>query len=260
MKLPIYQVDAFASSVFRGNPAAVCPLESWLPDATLQAIAAENNLAETAFFVRENTGTYHLRWFTPTIEVPLCGHATIAGGYVLYNELGYTGESIRFMSKKGELLLTRRDSQYVLNFPAYSLEPLSSAPDGLIEAIGATPLEIYRTELNYLVRFANEAEVRALRPDFHRFHNDGIIATAPGKHYDFVSRYFAPFAGIYEDPVTGSAHCSLTPYWAKQTGKTTFRAYQASERGGELHCSLHGERVHIAGAAALYLKGEIYID
>lgn len=260
MKLPIYQVDAFASSVFRGNPAAVCPLDSWLPDSTLQAIAAENNLAETAFFAREQSGIYHLRWFTPTIEVPLCGHATVASGYVLYNELGYTGDTIRFMSKKGELLLTRQGAHYVLNFPAYTLEQLLSPPEGLIEALGATPTEIYRTELNYLVRFDSEAEVRALRPDFHRFHKDGIIATARGDDYDFVSRYFAPFAGIYEDPVTGSAHCSLTPYWSKQTGATSFKAFQASERGGELHCSLHGDRVHIAGEAVLYLKGEIYID
>ncbi len=258
-EIPIYQVDAFTATVFSGNPAAVCPLEQWLPDEQLQAIATENNLSETAYFVRNGDG-FHLRWFTPGCEVDLCGHATLASAYVLFNELGEPGDVLRFQTQSGELLVKRDGNLLALDFPA---RRPSAVPENalLLAALGAKPQEILAAR-DYLVRYATEDEVRALTPDMEalkevdRF---AIIVTAPGSDCDFVSRFFAPAKGIPEDPVTGSAHCTLIPYWAEKLGKTTLRARQVGQRGGELFCKLKGERVEIAGHGALFLRGTIQL-
>jgi predicted PhzF superfamily epimerase YddE/YHI9 len=259
MEIPIYQVDAFTASVFKGNPAAICPLESWLPDAKLQAIAAENNLAETAFLVR-NGGSFELRWFTPACEVDLCGHATLAAGHVLFHQLNEPGDTVRFDTKSGELAVRREDDRLVLNFPARPACAVAANP-GLISALGGKPVEILAAR-DYLVCYATEQEVQALSPDMEalktldRF---ACIVTAPGRGCDFVSRFFAPAKGVPEDSVTGSAHCTLIPYWAARLGKTTLFARQLSARGGELLCKLAGDRVEIAGYAALFLRGTIFI-
>lgn len=260
MKLEIYQVDAFTSKPFHGNPAAVVPLEAWLPDETMLAIAAENNLAETAFFVKEGDG-YELRWFTPEVEIDLCGHATVASGYVLYNELGYSGPEIKFRSKSGELRVSRDGERFVLDFPS---RPAAECdiPDGLVEALGTAPTKILKSR-DYLAIYKTEADILALKPDFRAIAGLGVhavIVTAPGNRSDFVSRFFAPAVGIDEDPVTGSAHCTLTPYWAERLGKNTLFARQVSKRGGEVHCELAGDRVKLGGDAVLYLKGEIYVE
>lgn len=259
MELPIYQVDAFASAVFSGNPAAVCPLESWLPDDTMQAIAMENNLAETAFFVRNN-GRFELRWFTPVCEVDLCGHATLASAHVLFHELKESAEVLRFETKSGELVVRREGDRLAMDFP--SRPPQKVEVDAqLAGAMGGRPVEILAAR-DYLVRYESAHEVQALSPDMEalktidRF---AFIATAPGTDCDFVSRFFAPAEGIPEDPATGSSHCTLTPYWAKQLGKTVLHARQISPRRGELFCRLAGDRVEIAGHAALFLKGRIRI-
>jgi predicted PhzF superfamily epimerase YddE/YHI9 len=257
MEIPIFQVDAFAGSVFSGNPAAVCPIEQWLPDETLQAIAAENNLAETAYFVRNNGG-FQLRWFTPTCEVELCGHATLASAFVLFEELREPGEALRFDTKSGALFVRRKDGLLALDFPARPPQAVQPDP-GLLPALGGGPVEILAAR-DYLVRYRSEAEVRALTPDFAgltKLDRFGVIATAPGDDCDFISRFFAPGQGIPEDPVTGSSHCTLTPYWAQQLGKTDLHARQISARGGELFCKLSGDRVEIAGRAALFLRGRI---
>lgn len=259
MDLPIYQVDAFSGSVFAGNPAAVCPLTSWLPDEKLQAIAAENNLSETAFFVR-NGGNFQLRWFTPACEVDLCGHATLASAHVLFHELGESGDVVRFDTKSGELRVRQQDGRLVLDFPARPPHPTASAP-GLISALGGNPAEILAAH-DYLVCYKSEEEVRSLSPDMEALKKIdcfAFIVTAPGRGCDFVSRFFAPAKGIPEDPVTGRAHCTLIPYWASRLGKTTLFARQVSARGGELWCKLAGERVEIAGQAALFLRGTISI-
>ncbi len=257
MKIPIYQVDAFASRVFSGNPAAVCPLDSWLPDAQLQAIALENNLAETAFFVRKGD-RYHLRWFTPAVEVDLCGHATLTSAFVILNELRAPADRVVFDSRSGELIVTREGDLYVLDFP--SRPPAQCAVDaGLADALGAQP-ELVLGARDYLVVYRSEQDVRALRPNMERLsHVDkfGIIATAPGTDSDFVSRFFAPRQGVPEDPVTGSSHCTLIPYWSKRLGKKKLFARQISPRGGELWCEDRGDRVHIAGKAVKFLTGTI---
>jgi PhzF family phenazine biosynthesis protein len=261
MKLSIFQVDAFASAVFSGNPAAVCPLETWLPDAVMQAIAAENNLSETAFFVRSGD-RLQLRWFTPATEVDLCGHATLAAAHVLFEELGEPGDILRFDSKSGELLVRRCGELLALDFPARP--PISvTVHAGLAEALGGSPVEITAAR-DYLVRYRSADEVLGLTPDLEalkQIDRFAVIATAPGTGYDcdFVSRFFAPAKGVPEDPVTGSAHCTLIPYWAAELGKTTLIAKQLSKRRGELFCELHGDRVQIAGRAALYLKGSIFV-
>jgi PhzF family phenazine biosynthesis protein len=261
MRVPIYQVDAFTDSLFSGNPAAICPLDAWLPDATMQAIAAENNLAETAFFVRDGDG-YALRWFTPTVEVDLCGHATLASGHVVMNFLEPLRESVNFRTAKaGTLVVARRDDLLVMDFPARPASP-AEAPAGLLEALGGKPREVLRAR-DHLVVYDSAAEIAALKPDLAALAKVdcwAAIVTAPGEDdVDFVSRFFAPAQGVPEDPVTGSSHTTLTPYWAKRLGKTELKARQLSQRGGALHCTLNGDRVSIAGHAVLYLEGRIEV-
>ena len=260
MKLDIFQVDAFTSKLFGGNPAAVVPLDAWLPDETMLQIAAENNLAETAFFVK-NGDRYDLRWFTPAVEIDLCGHATVASAFVLFNELGFAETEIRFQTKSGELRVSRDGELFVLDFPsrpAITCEP----PAGLIEALGAEPQFVLKSR-DYLAVYPSEADVLALRPDFRAISEldvHAVIVTASGENSDFVSRFFAPAVGVDEDPVTGSAHCTLIPYWAKELRKEKLFARQVSARGGDLFCELAGNRVKIGGNATLYLKGEIFVE
>lgn len=259
LRIPVYQVDAFAGRVFTGNPAAVCPLEKWLPDEQMQAIASENNLADTAFFVPNGDG-YHLRWFTPAVEVDLCGHATLASAFVILNEFTPTSQSVRFQTKSGTLTVTRDGDLLSLDFPARPAEKCEVHP-GLVAALGGNPQTILAAR-DYLVVYATEDEVRALMPDMDALRKAdrfGVIATAPGKQVDFVSRFFAPAQGVPEDPATGSAHCTLTPYWSKRLGKKQLHAYQASARGGELWCEDQGERVKISGKAVQFLQGTIYL-
>ena len=260
-RLPIYQVDAFTDSLFGGNPAAVCPLQAWLPDATMQAIAAENNLAETAFFVREGSD-YALRWFTPTVEVDLCGHATLASGHIVFSFLEPERESVSFRTlKAGTLAVSRRADMLVMDFPARPAIP-AEAPPGLLAALGGKPHEVLRAR-DHLIVYGSAAEVAALAPDFAALAKVecwAAIATASGDGgIDFVSRFFAPAQGLPEDPVTGSSHCTLVPYWAKRLGKTELEARQLSRRGGALTCALKGDRVSIAGRAVLYLEGRISV-
>jgi PhzF family phenazine biosynthesis protein len=265
VEIPIFQVDAFSGDVFSGNPAAICPLDNWLPDETLQAIAAENNLAETAYFVR-NGGGFQLRWFTPTCEVDLCGHATLASAYVLFRELKEPGEVVRFDTKSGELQVRRNGDLLAMNFPSRPPQPVEPHPK-LAAGMGGAPTDVTPIEIlaarDYLVRYESEADVRRLAPDMEALANldrFAVIATAPGVDCDFVSRFFAPAQGIPEDPATGSSHCTLVPYWAKQLGKTNLHARQISRRGGELMCELLGDRVEIAGRAALFLRGRIIVN
>jgi PhzF family phenazine biosynthesis protein len=253
----LYQVDAFADKLFAGNPAAVCPLDSWLPDALMQQIAGENNLSETAFFVREGEG-YHIRWFTPRTEVDLCGHATLASAHVLFHHLGYTAEKILLTSKSGPLYVTRRDDLICLDFPAASYHRVDP-PSELVDGIGLIPIDTYQST-DYLVLLDSEKEVREASPDFSllaRLDIRGIIITAEGETADFVSRFFAPGAGIDEDPVTGSSHTFLVPFWSEKLGKTEFTAKQLSGRGGTLYCRLLGDRVEISGRALTYMIGEL---
>jgi predicted PhzF superfamily epimerase YddE/YHI9 len=257
VRLKLFQVDAFTDRPFHGNPAAVVPLAQWLPDATLQAIAAENNLSETAYFVQQGE-RYHLRWFTPVCEVNLCGHATLASAWVLWEKLGERASLIRFDTRGGELRVTRADGLLWLDFPADPPRPCA-APPVLVSGLGVPPREVLLAG-NYVALYDDEAAVRALTPDFRQLatlDNHGVIVTAPGKDCDFVSRFFAPRFGIDEDPVTGSAHCTLAPLWAGRLGKTALRARQISHRGGELRCETAGERVRIGGQASAYLEGEI---
>ncbi len=260
-ELPIYQVDAFAARVFAGNPAAVCPLDDWLPDQVLQAIAVENNLSETAFLVRRGAGAeYDLRWFTPAHEVDLCGHATLGSAYVIANHLDGGGAEVRFHTRSGLLTVTREGDLYTLDFPALPPERIADSA-AVAEALGAAPAELWE-EMDLMAVFASEAAVAALAPDMAKvaqLETRGVIATAPGETCDFVSRFFAPRAGIPEDPVTGSAHCILTPYWATRRGKTRLSARQISARGGELEVEARGERVLISGRVAPYLEGRIRV-
>jgi PhzF family phenazine biosynthesis protein len=271
MKLPLYQVDAFTSTVFAGNPAAVCPLEHWIDDRLMQAIALENNLSETAFFVpAARTGghgdaggsehDYDIRWFTPKIEIDLAGHPTLASAFVIFHWLEPARSRVTFHSKSGPLVVERRGDLLSMEFPARP--PLECEPPaGLSEALGATPLATHRSR-DLLAIYASEEDVRTLRPDFARVAALGlhaVCATAPGSECDFVSRFFAPAVGVPEDPVTGSAHCMLVPYWARRLGKRTLHARQVSVRGGELFCEDRGERVVLGGYAAPYLEGTIEI-
>jgi predicted PhzF superfamily epimerase YddE/YHI9 len=260
MKIPCYIVDAFTGEVFRGNPAAVCPLPSWLPDATLQNIAAENNLSETAFIVpRRNE--FELRWFTPTVEMDLCGHATLAAAFVLFTEQQFSGNEIRFHSRSGILTVVRGGEILMLDFPSRPPQPCG-IPDTLVRGLGCQPKQVFKSR-DYLAMFDTVEEVRSLKPDFAALKTLdclGIIVTARGDDCDFVSRFFAPAAGVDEDPVTGSAHCTLIPYWVQRLGKNKLFARQISRRGGELFCELAGDRVHIGGKAVLYLRGEIVLD
>lgn len=260
MELSIYQVDAFTNQHFKGNPAAVCPLDAWLPDAMMQDIAQENNLAETAFFVQETDG-YRLRWFTPLVEVDLCGHATVATAHVLYAHLGHHENVIKFQSRSGLLTVEKRGSQYLLNFPTDQLTKIENAPH-LVDAIGMTPVEIYQGKTDWLVVLEEQSQIENLKPDLHKIAEAGgrgTIVTAPGVDVDFVSRCFFPQSGVDEDPVTGSAHTSLTPYWANRLGKNELKARQISKRRGDLSLQFKGERTEIGGEAVTYLIGKIYI-
>ena len=260
MNLQIFQVDAFTNKPFGGNPAAVVPLTEWLPAETMQNIALENNLAETAFFVREGDG-YGLRWFTPTVEIDLCGHATLASAYVIFEVLGSRESLIRFQTKSGELTVERVGGRLVLDFPSRPADPCDP-PAGLVEAIGRQPEEVLKSR-DYMLVYESEDEILAIDPNFAeilKIPTHAVIVTAPGNDCDFVSRFFAPEVGVFEDPVTGSAHCTLIPYWADRLGKNDLFARQLSARGGKLHCELRGDRVKIGGEAKLYLKGEIYVD
>jgi predicted PhzF superfamily epimerase YddE/YHI9 len=260
MKLPLYQLDAFTGRLFAGNPAAVCPLERWLPDATMQAIAAENNLSETAFLVPEGPD-FGLRWFTPLVEVDLCGHATLASGAVVLERLRPGSTSVRFHTRSGTLGVVEKGDWLELDFPVRPAAPCDPPP-GFLDAVGGTPLEVQKSVRDYLVVYGTQAEVAALRPTMAPLAElglVGVIATARGEESDFVSRYFAPGAGIDEDPVTGSAHCVLAPYWAGELGKQALEARQISRRGGVLRCELRGERVGIAGQVVLYLEGTIEV-
>lgn len=259
MKLTLYQIDAFASEVFKGNPAAVCPLDVWLDDTILQAIALENNLSETAFFVKEGVG-FRLRWFTPVAEVDLCGHATLASAFVIFNILHYDKHEIEFITKSGKLIVTQENDLLTMDFPAQPPEACS-VPDGLLAALGKNPVEVLANE-DYLVIYSNENEVRDLNPDIAKLKTldrRGVIVSSRGENVDFVSRFFVPKFGVDEDPVTGSAHCLLTPYWAEKLGKSKLSAQQISKRSGDLTCKLKGDRVFISGRAVKYMEGEISI-
>jgi PhzF family phenazine biosynthesis protein len=260
-RLPIYQVDAFADAVFTGNPAAVCPLDRWLPDDLMQAIAAENNLAETAFFVPAGEG-WHLRWFTPAIEVELCGHATLASGFIISTILEPGRATCAFTTQTaGPLTVTRASDRYELALPRRDPPPAPRA-DGLADALGIAPLAVHAGWGNWMAVLEDEEAVRGLQPNLAalaRLDPGCAIVTAPGRAVDFVSRYFAPAAGIPEDPVTGSAHCMLAPYWAGRLGRTRLKARQVSPRGGNLDCRVEADRVVLGGRAVLYLEGSIYV-
>jgi PhzF family phenazine biosynthesis protein len=260
MQIPIYQVDAFTSRVFGGNPAAVCPLEAWLPDATMQAIGNENNLSETAFLV-PNGDRYHLRWFTPEFEIDLCGHATLASAFVVFTRLRPDLQQVAFDTKSGELIVKRETYGLLsMDFPSRPPQPVASDPS-LAKALGGNPKSILASR-DYLVVYESEEEVRSLKPDMNALAQIDrmTIVTAPGRDVDFVSRFFAPGGGIPEDPVTGSAHCTLIPYWADRLGKTKLKALQVSRRGGELWCELRGDRVTMAGHAIEFMSGTIQIS
>jgi len=260
MKLKVYIVNAFTEEKFGGNPAAIVPLKTWLSEKTMQQVAAQNNLSETAYFVPQGED-YEIRWFTPTVEVDLCGHATLAAAHVLYDHLGYNRGQIIFHSRSGPLGVSREGNQYTLDFP--SKEPVETGNDELIDkALGLRPRHLYKSAFDYMAVFENQAEVEALKPDFNILKNHasrGLIVTAKGDQSDFVSRCFYPQSGIDEDPVTGSAHVVMVPYWAKQSGKNTFTAIQLSARKGYLNCKLTGDRVLISGHAVTYLEGEFYL-
>jgi PhzF family phenazine biosynthesis protein len=261
MRIPIYQADAFTSEVFSGNPAAVCLLDAWLDDRRLQCIAAENNLSETAFLVGSNHG-FELRWFTPITEVALCGHATLASAFVVFTYQKWSGDSIAFQTRKsGTLTVTKCGNLFEMDFPA---RPVCNeiSPEAVKEALGVTPAKVFGSAEDLMVVLETEDAVRAVRPNFgalELLERRGTIVTAKGDRSDFVSRFFAPRVGIPEDPVTGSAHCVLTPYWATVLGKNELHAYQVSKRGGELFCTHAGERVRISGRAIVYMEGAITI-
>jgi PhzF family phenazine biosynthesis protein len=263
MQLPIYQVDAFASDLFKGNPAAVVPLQQWLPDSLMQSIAAENNLSETAFVVPLGIpGNYDIRWFTPTLEIDLCGHATLAAAFVIHRFLEKELKSITFATQvAGPLQVAVEGERYTLNFPERMPQPCN-APEGLFAALGTQEVEEVLKSRDYFVVLRSEAAVRALAPDFAALRSinaTGIIVSAPGNKADAVSRCFYPGAGVDEDPVTGSAHCNIVPYWAEKLGKTELICEQASARGGLLYCTLIGNRVLMSGHALLYMQGTIYL-
>lgn len=261
MKLPIYQVDAFTDNVFQGNPAAVCPLDEWINEQVMQQIAMENNLAETAFYVRRND-QYEIRWFTPTVEVDLCGHATLASAYVIFNIENESKETIQFYShRSGTLSVKKSGKLLTLNFPSDNIEKVSTN-ENLLACFSIDPIEIYKGKTDYLFVYTNEEDIINAKPNLAKImeiNARGIIITAKGNKVDFVSRFFGPAAGVNEDPVTGSAHTTLVPYWSLQLNKTAFDAEQLSVRKGKLKCKLINDRVEITGNAVLYLKGEIYV-
>ena len=258
MTLKTYQIDTFTDKLFQGNPAAVCPLENWLDDNTLQNIATENNLSETAFFVKEGQD-YNIRWFTPTSEVDLCGHATLAASFVLFNHLNYNAESINFKSKSGVLTVRKSNNHYVLDFPTDKLKKVNLTEE-LLKPFTTKPIEAFKGNSDYLLVFETESSIKSMRPnisDLAKIKARGIIVTAKGSETDFVSRFFGPLVGVDEDPVTGSAHTSLIPYWFERLQKTELTAKQLSSRGGNLKCKYKGSRVEISGNAVTYLVGNI---
>lgn len=259
MKIPLYQIDAFANRVFEGNPAAICPLDAWLDDSILQSIAEENNLSETAYFVPSEQG-FHIRWFTPTSEVDLCGHATLATAYVIFNILCYSKNTITFESKSGNLIVSRKGDLIIMDFPAKPPEQCP-IPDALIEGLGKKPTAVLSSD-DYVAVFETEEDILSISPAFNKLNElelRGIAVTAPGSETDFVSRFFAPKYGINEDPVTGSAHCELAPYWSKRLKKSRLHAKQLSKRGGEIYCEVNGDRVSLSGRAVQFMKGELMI-
>ncbi|MBI1752347.1 MAG: PhzF family phenazine biosynthesis protein [Acidobacteria bacterium] len=261
MRLPLHQIDAFASRPFEGNPAAVMPLEAWLPDALLQSIATENNLSETAFLVKEPSG-WRVRWFTPAHEVDLCGHATLASAWLILNELEPGSPRVTFQSQSGTLVVDRSGQALVLDFPSRPGRPAPELSDQVAGVLGCRPREVWQAR-DVMAVLEDEAAVRGAAPDFEAMKaipGMGLLITAPGLEHDFVSRCFFPADGIPEDPVTGSAHCTLIPYWAQRLGKRQLLACQASARGGELHCELAGDRVRIGGRAVKVLEGHFLLD
>lgn len=260
--LVLYQVDAFTEVVFKGNPASVCIMNEWLDDNAMQQIAFENNQAETAFIVKEDH-EYHIRWFTPTIEVDLCGHATVASAFVLFNLLKAEQNKIVFTSKSGKLHVKKEhDGMITLDFPSDPPKETNEIPTAIFDGLGIKPTGVLKGKFDYMVEVENESIVNALKPDFNLLStipSRGVLVTAKGNQVDFVSRCFFPQSGINEDSVTGSAHCLLVPYWNNKTGKSTFMATQNSKRGGKLICKLEGNRVLMSGNAKLYMKGEIYL-
>lgn len=260
MQVPFYQVDAFTDRLFGGNPAGVCPLEQWLPDETMQKIAMENNISETAFFIKKD-GRFHIRWFTPKVEVNLCGHATLASAHVIFHDLGFDSEVISFESRSGTLNVTKEGELLILDFPANKPQR-AALPDDFVQSLNITPIQCWRGKEDYLLLYRTQQEIEALIPDFRRMEKTdarAVIVTSPGDNVDFVSRFFAPRVGIDEDPVTGSAHTVLIPFWAEKLKKTEMQAKQLSSRGGNIFCRLRGDRVDIGGKAVTYLKGEISI-
>lgn len=260
-KLKLYQADAFAGKLFQGNPAAVCPLDEWLPKPLMQSIAAENNLAETAFYVKDGD-EYDLKWFTPVSEVDLCGHATLATAHILFNHEGYTGNEIIFRSNSGKLKVTRSSDLLTLDFPTDKIERVET-PATIASALNVPVLETWKGKMDYMAVLASQSDLEKAQPDFRliaTLGTRGLIITANGNEADFVSRYFAPQYGIDEDPVTGSAHTTLIPYWSKKLGKNEMSALQLSKRRGELQCKYLGERVEISGRAKTYLAGEIFVE
>jgi PhzF family phenazine biosynthesis protein len=259
MELPLYQIDAFSSDVFKGNPAAVCPLSEWLPAETMQSIASENNLSETAFFIPKG-GDYSIRWFTPASEVDLCGHATLGSAYVLFNILGYENDAIQFDSRSGILKVTKQDDWLTLDFPIQPPVPCDT-PSELIAAFNVEPIECMVSE-DHIAVFQNETDIEIANPNYEqlkKLDSRGVIITAKSMRYDFVARFFAPKLGVPEDPVTGSAYTQLAPYWASKLGPKKFKAKQMSLRGGEVYCEIVGDRVLISGKAVKYMAGKITI-
>ena len=254
--IPYFEVDAFANKLFRGNPAGVCPLPKWLDDALMQDIAAENNQAETAFFVPRGDD-YELRWFSPAIEIDLCGHATLASAFILFSELGFRGEAVHFHTKSGRLTVSRNGDVFTLDFPSRPPAP-SAVPEALVKGLGRKPLEVLKAR-DYFCIFPDAEDVRSLQPDFSLLGtlDEKVIVTAPGNDCDFVSRFFAPMAGVNEDPATGSSHCTLIPYWSERLGKKKLFARQLSKRSGEFFCENAHDRVLIGGNAVLYSRGQI---
>ncbi|MFV0376163.1 MAG: PhzF family phenazine biosynthesis protein [Mangrovibacterium sp.] len=260
MKLPLFQVDAFAESLFKGNPAAVIPLDEWLNTETMQQIAMENNLSETAFFLPARDG-FEIRWFTPKSEVKICGHATLAAAHVIFTEASYPKDEITFGSLSGPLRVCKRDELLQLDFPTDKVQPID-APNQVIQALGKLPIACYKGKTDCMLVYETEKEIRDINPNYAALSKvdiRGVVVTAAGNDVDFVSRFFAPRLGLYEDPVTGSSHTLLTPYWAGKLGKTEMKARQLSSRGGELLVSLQANRVLIAGKTKTYLRGEIFI-
>lgn len=261
MKIPFFQVDAFSSNVFGGNPAAVCILEAWLDNEIMQKIAAENNLSETAFLVPKSPGNYELKWFTPTVEIDLCGHATLASAFVLFEYYYPNKNFLTFQTASGELSVEKSDNLLSMNFPARPPVEVKP-PEILIQALGVKPSFVLESR-DLLAVFEDEKTIQKMTPDFDKIKkiksHFAVIVSAPGDHSDFVSRFFAPNAGVNEDPVTGSAHCTLIPYWAKRLNKYKLHAFQLSNRKGEIFCELLGDGVSIAGHSTLFAKGEIYI-